>query len=363
MFQEPLPPQYLNMSPEEAADHIGKARDALGKKLVILGHHYQRDEVIRWADYRGDSLKLSQIAANVTDADYFVFCGVHFMAETADILTRPDQTVILPNMAAGCSMADMARLSQVEDAWRQIEGAAPDVRITPITYVNSAADLKAFVGARGGACCTSSNARQVLEWALPRADKVFFFPDQHLGRNTCAAMGMDPEKDMVLWKPYEPHGGVKPEDLRRARVILWDGFCSVHQRFTVAQIRKARQEHSEVRIIVHPECSFEVVKEADLCGSTEYILNTVRGAEPASVWGIGTEINLVKRMANEMPDRTVFCLDPVECPCRTMYSIHPRYLAWALDNLAEGKVVNRVSVPEPTRSLAGQAVARMLEIT
>lgn len=353
----------MTLSSEAAAEIIGRARQALGARLVILGHHYQRDEIIRWADHTGDSLKLSQLAAAEKDAQYFAFCGVHFMAETADILTRDDQVVILPNMSAGCSMADMARLSQVNAAWQQITETVPGQRILPITYVNSAANLKAFVGEHDGACCTSSNARKVIEWARQRSDKIFFFPDQHLGRNTGVAMGLHPEKDMVLWDPEQRLGGNDPAALKRANLILWKGHCSVHQRFTVEQIRKARAEYPDVRVIVHPECSLDVVQAADLNGSTEYILRTIRSAEPGSVWAVGTEINLVRRMQQQMPDRVVFCLDPIVCPCSTMYRIHPRYLAWALDNLARGTIVNQVRVPEPVRSRARQALERMLSIS
>jgi quinolinate synthase len=363
MFQAPLPAEYMQMGPEETADRIARARAALGKRLVILGHHYQRDEIIQWADYRGDSLKLSQLAAAEQHADLFVFCGVHFMAESADILTRDDQIVVLPNMSAGCSLADMARLSDVQAAWTSIHEHVGDARIVPITYVNSAANLKAFVGRHGGACCTSTNARKVIEWALAQGEKTFFFPDQHLARNTSIAMGLDPDKDMVLWDPAQSMGGVSPDALRRARVILWKGHCSVHQRFTVEQIEQARREHPGVRVIVHPECAMEVVRAADMSGSTEYIINQVRAGKPGSTWAVGTEINLVRRLQSELPDRTVFCLDPIVCPCSTMYRIHPRYLAWTLDNLAAGHVVNRVSVPSEVKVEARLSLQRMLDIT
>ncbi len=363
MFQPPLPPHYMRMGSDETAERIARARSALGGRLVILGHHYQRDEIIRWADYRGDSLKLSQLAAAETRAELFVFCGVHFMAESADILTRDDQVVVLPNMSAGCSLADMAKLSDVQTAWDAIGSAVGTARTVPITYVNSAANLKAFVGKHGGACCTSTNARKVLDWALAAGDKAFFFPDQHLGRNTAVAMGLDPDDDMVLWDPALPMGGTTPEVLRKARIILWKGHCSVHQRFTVDQIARARAEHPNVRVIVHPECALEVVKAADLYGSTEYIITQVRNAEPGSVWAVGTEINLVNRLQTEMPDRTVFCLDPIVCPCSTMYRIHPRYLAWALESLAEGRIVNRVRVPDDVKADARISLNRMLEIT
>jgi quinolinate synthase len=363
MFQAPLPPDYMSLSPEAAADRIASARAALGSRLVILGHHYQRDEIIRWADHRGDSLRLAQHAASETSAPYFIFCGVHFMAESADILTRDDQTVILPNMSAGCSMADMARLSQVEHAWRDIGRAVPEARVVPVTYVNSAASLKAFVGLHGGACCTSSNAGGILEWALAHGDKVLFFPDQHLGRNTAVAMGLDPQRDMALWDPELLLGGAEPDRIERSRVILWKGHCSVHQRFTVDQIAAARQAHPAVRVIVHPECALDVVRAADLNGSTEFIINRVRASEPGSSWAVGTEINLVRRLQAELPDRTVRCLDPVVCPCSTMYRIHPRFLTWAIESLVAGEVVNRVCVPEPTRANARVALQRMLDIT
>lgn len=363
MFQQPLPPEYMTLDSDAAARIIADARDRLGRRLVLLGHHYQRDEIIRWVDHTGDSLKLSQHAAAETQADYFVFCGVHFMAETADILTREDQVVILPNMAAGCSMADMARLSQVQRAWDYLVQHAPSARLMPVTYVNSAANLKAFVGRHGGLCCTSSNARKVLEWALAQADKVIFFPDQHLGRNTGVAMGMDPETDMVLWDPERPDGGFDIKHLDAARLILWKGHCSVHQRFTVEQIREAREKYPDVQVIVHPECSLDVVREADYVGSTEYIIKTIRAGSPGSVWAVGTEINLVRRIQDQLPDRTVFCLDPIVCPCSTMYRIHPRYLAWALDNLSQGRVVNRVTVPEPDRTEARLALDRMLALS
>ncbi len=363
MFQAPLPPDCMSLSPEAAADRIAAARARLGSQLVILGHHYQRDEIIRWADYRGDSLKLSQQAASETSAPYFIFCGVHFMAESADILTREDQTVILPNMSAGCSMADMASLSQVEQAWSEIGRATSGVHVVPVTYVNSAASLKAFVGLHGGACCTSSNAAGVLEWALAHGDKVLFFPDQHLGRNTAASMGLDPERDMTLWDPDLPMGGAQHDDLARSRVLLWKGHCAVHQRFTVEQIAAARKADPTVRVIVHPECSLDVVRAADLSGSTERIIGCVRASAPGSSWAVGTEINLVRRLQAELPDRTVTCLDPIVCPCSTMYRIHPRYLTWAIENLAAGHVVNRVRVPEPTRANARVALQRMLDIT
>ena len=363
MFQAPLPPEYTRLDAEAIAERIGAARAALGERVLILGHHYQRDEIIRWADYRGDSFKLSRQAAQHPGEPTIVFCGVHFMAESADLLTTPEQAVILPNLSAGCSMADMASIRQVEDAWHHL-GTVVDVeRLVPITYVNSAAALKAFVGRHGGSCCTSANARKVLEWALARGERVMFFPDQHLGRNTAVQMGFDPDADMALWDPHQAGGGVDAESLRRARFILWKGHCSVHQRFTVEQIETARREHPGVRVIVHPECSLEVVRAADASGSTERIIDAVRSGSPGSAWAVGTEIHLVKRLQEEHPDRRVFCLDPVVCPCSTMYRIHPRYLLWVLENLANGVIVNRVRVADEDREPARLSLERMLAIS
>jgi len=363
MFQKPLPPEYTRLGPEETAERIGKAREALGEDLVILGHHYQRDEIIRWADYRGDSLKLSQLAAQRKDARFIVFCGVHFMAESADILTDDHQAVILPNLSAGCSMADMADIYQVEDAWKHITQCVDATKVIPITYVNSTADLKAFVGRHGGACCTSSNARKVLQWALERGERVFFFPDQHLGRNTAVSLGFDPQLDTILWDPMEKAGGVTPKDIAAARVILWKGHCSVHQRFTIDQIIQARKEHPDIKIIVHPECSLEVVEASDYNGSTEAIIRIVSQSPPGSKWGVGTEINLVNRLQQEHPDKLIFCLDPIVCPCSTMYRIHPHYLLYVLEQLVEGRVVNRITVPADTKLWARIALERMLAIS
>ncbi|HSV73290.1 MAG TPA: quinolinate synthase NadA [Chthonomonadales bacterium] len=363
MFQAPLAPEYTRLVPEAIAERIGVVRASLGDSVLILGHHYQRDEIIRWADYRGDSYKLSRQAAEHPGQPTIVFCGVHFMAESADLLTEPDRAVLLPNMAAGCSMADMASVRQVQDAWDAL-GKAIDVGgVVPITYVNSAAALKAFVGRHGGSCCTSANARKVLEWALSRGQRVMFFPDQHLGRNTAVEMGFDPDADMALWDPHLPAGGLEPERLRAARFILWKGHCSVHQRFTVEQIERARRDHPSVRVIVHPECALEVVRAADANGSTERIIEAVRSGEPGSVWAVGTEIHLVSRLQKELPDRRVFCLDPVICPCSTMYRIHPRYLLWVLESLASGVVVNRVRVAGEDREPARLSLERMLAIS
>ncbi|MGC8667396.1 MAG: quinolinate synthase NadA [Chthonomonadales bacterium] len=363
MFQKPLPPEYARLGPEATAERIGEAREALGDAVVILGHHYQRDEIIRWADYRGDSLKLSQLAAQRKEAPFIVFCGVHFMAESADILTEDRQAVILPNLSAGCSMADMADIYQVEDAWKHITQYVDPSAVIPITYVNSTADLKAFVGRNGGACCTSSNARKVMEWALERGDRVFFFPDQHLGRNTAITLGFDVQRDMVLWDPMEKHGGVTPQAVASARVILWKGHCSVHQRFTVDQIARARREHPDIKIIVHPECSLDVVQASDYNGSTEAIIRRVSEAPSGSKWGVGTEINLVNRLQQEHPDKLIFCLDPIVCPCSTMYRIHPHYLLYVLEQLVQGRVVNRITVEEHTKHWARIALERMLAIS
>lgn len=363
MFQQPLPIELTRLSQEETDARIAHARRCLSEDLIILGHHYQRDEIIKWADFRGDSLKLSQLAAQHPEAKTIIFCGVHFMAESADVLTTDEQVVILPNMSAGCSMADMANIGQVQDAWDDIASVTDTGKIVPITYVNSTAAIKAFVGRNGGACCTSSNARKVIEWAFANGEKLMFFPDQHLGRNTCVALGLDPERDMLLWDPHKPMGGNTPEDIANKKVLLWKGHCSVHARFTVEQIAKARQDYPGVQAIVHPECSLEVVKAADLNGSTEYILDTIRKAPAGTTWAVGTEINLVSRLAQEMPDKTIFCLDPVVCPCSTMYRIHPGYLLWTMENLVQGKIVNQVRVKPEIAHDARTSLTRMLNIT
>ena len=361
-WQQDIPRSYLGLPPDEVDARIRAARAALGERLVVLGHHYQRDEVIQYADFTGDSFKLAQHAADQRDAGFVLFCGVHFMAESADILTPPGVSVVLPNMAAGCSMADMADPGDVYAAWDEMTAAlGAETRIIPITYMNSAASLKAFVGKREGIVCTSSNAPKTFEYAFERGEKVLFFPDQHLGRNTGYEMGI-PLDEMVTWDWRRPLGGLAPEQLERARVILWKGHCSTHQRFSVEQIAQARAERPGVNVIVHPECSWEVVQAADASGSTERIIQTVSAAPAGSVWGVGTEINLVKRLNDEHPDKTVFCLDPVVCPCSTMYRIHPAYLAWTLEGLAQGHVINRVQVDEETREWSLVALERMLAL-
>ena len=361
--QGEIPARYREMTADELAGRIGAAKLALGSRLVILGHHYQRDEIIRWADFRGDSFKLSQEAASRAEADYIVFCGVHFMAESADILAGDHQRVVLPNLAAGCSMADMADEAQVLSCWRQLDEALrlEEGTVVPVTYMNSSAALKAFCGERGGVVCTSSNATRVLEWAYERGDRVLFFPDEHLGRNTGDKLGI-PDAAMVRWDPRRPLGGNTVEALRRARLILWRGWCSVHARFTVAQIVKARREYPNINVIVHPECRREVVAAADLDGSTEFILETMASAPAGSQWAVGTEINMVNRLAAEHPDKLIFCLDPVICPCSTMYRIHPAYLAWVLEALVAGEVLNEIAVPEHVKAAARVALGRMLAL-
>ena len=367
--QQVLPQEYRDASDEELQERIKAAKARLGNKLLILGHFYQRDEIIVHADFVGDSFQLAKNATERPDADHIVFCGVHFMAETADILSTPEQTVTLPNLSAGCSMADMANIDQVEDCWEQLGeicGTNPDAdgkqQIVPVTYMNSSAALKAFCGRHGGIVCTSSNAHAVLEWAFARGKRVLFVPDQHLGRNTALAMGMSLDQ-MPVWNPYKPAGGAEdPSVYADAKMILWKGFCSVHQRFTVDQIERARKAYPGVKVIVHPECSMDVVNAADGTGSTAYIVKEIANAPAGSAVAVGTEINLVNRLAAQYPDKTVFCLDPVVCPCSTMYRIHPAYLAWALENIEQGNIVNRITVDEDTARDAKIALQRMLEV-
>jgi len=364
MYQSPLPQEYIDLTPEQTRERIIAAKATLGSQLLILGHHYQRDEIIEHADFRGDSYKLAQEAAKRPEARYIVFCGVHFMAESADILTQDDQTVILPNLTAGCSMADMANAFQVKTCWKELQSVLGDIesRVVPVTYINSAANLKAFVGEHGGTVCTSSNAPVAVEWALKQGEKILFFPDQHLGRNTGVKLGFDPDSDMCVWDPSQPMGGNTPEKLRQSRFILWKGHCSVHQRFTVQQIEEARRRHPNVNVIVHPECTLDVVKAADQAGSTEFILKAVSEAAPGTVWAVGTEINLVSRMAKEMSNKTIFCLDPEVCPCSTMYRIHPSFLLWNLEKLVGGEPMNQVKVPEKIAEPAKKALEQMLKL-
>ena len=357
-----LPVSYMRMSPEELDERIGEARAKLGDSAVILGHHYQRDEIIKYADYRGDSFNLSQFAASQKNAESIIFCGVHFMAETADILSAPYQRVILPNLTAGCSMADMARIDDVLDCWDDLQDTIGDEGdIIPITYMNSTAAIKAHCGRNGGIVCTSSNAPATFEWALERGRRILFLPDQHLGRNTGLKMGIGLD-EMVVWNPFKPLGGNSEEDLRDARLILWQGHCSVHTRFTVQQIEQARAAYPDVNVVVHPECIMEVVQAADSNGSTEYIKRVVADAAPGSIIAVGTEISMVNRLAAENPDKKIFCLDSVVCPCSTMYRIHPAYLSWVLDGLNEGVVVNRITVDEDTAEQARISLDRMLAV-
>ncbi len=351
---------YL-LVPDNALDgRIAAAKAKLGKDVVILGHHYQRDEVVKFADFRGDSLKLSQQAAEV-DGKYIVFCGVHFMAESADILRRERQVVVLPDLNAGCSMADMADIGQVEACWNELGSVTDTSKIVPVTYMNSTAAIKSFTGEHGGSVCTSSNAAAVMKWAFARGEKVLFLPDEHLGRNTGYRMGI-PLDEMIVWDPYQELGGNTEEQIRRAKVILWKGYCSVHQRFTVEHVERVRKENPGIRVIVHPECRFEVAQAADQIGSTEGIIKVIKSAEPGSQWAVGTEIHLVNRLSKELTDRKVMSLDRSVCVCTTMFRITPKHLLWVLENLAAGNVVNRISVDERTRKYARVALDRMLAL-
>src|SRR3954462_60550 len=345
-LQAPLPDRYTTADPDALRDMIRAARSELGERLLILGHHYQRDEVMEWADARGDSFKLARFAADSAATD-IVFCGVHFMAESADILTGDHQRVVLPDLNAGCSMADMADLDQVEEAWEAIAAITDIERVVPITYMNSSAAIKAFVGSHGGAVCTSSNARAVLEWAFGKGDKVLFFPDQHLGRNTGFDMGYA-EADMRVWNPKLELGGLTERDAKEATFLLWKGHCSVHQRFRPSHVEEFRAAHPDGIVVVHPECARETVQLADQVGSTDFIIRAVDAAPAGSVIAVGTEIHLVNRLNKETPDKTVVSLDPLVCPCSTMFRIDAPHLAWVLENLVEGHVVNRIAVDPAT---------------
>jgi quinolinate synthase len=359
-IQGALPDRYTAASQEQLAAWIGEAKAALGERLLILGHHYQRDEVMAWADARGDSYGLSRLAAD-SPAEFIVFCGVHFMAESADILTADHQAVVLPDLNAGCSMADMADIDSVEVAWEELAAVTDIERIVPITYMNSSAALKAFVGRKGGAVCTSSNARAVVSWALERADKLLFFPDQHLGRNTAFQLGFGAD-DMRVWNPKRDLGGLQEADVKEATFLLWKGHCSVHQRFSVAHVADFRAANPDGIVIVHPECAHEVVDVADQVGSTDYIIRAVDAAPAGSVIAVGTEIHLVQRLAAEHPDLTVVSLDPLICPCSTMFRVDAAHLAWVLENLVEGVVVNQIKVDPEVTEWARVALQRMLEI-
>jgi quinolinate synthase len=367
--RQPLPEQYLRLSDDEMDARIAEAKRTLGDRLVILGHHYQRDEVIKFADFTGDSLKLARAAASRGKAEFIVFCGVHFMAESADILRGPHQKVVLPDLAAGCSMADMAAPDQLDMCWRELNeiGVATDAGesgragVIPVTYINSSAAIKAFCGQHGGIVCTSTNAAAVMKWAWDRGDKLLMLPDQHLGRNTAFKMGV-PLDEMAVWDPNEIWGGLDPERVKSSRLLLWKGHCSVHTRFTVQQIDAFRKKYPQGKVIAHPECTFDVVQAADASGSTEQILNTVRNSPPGSVWAVATEIHLVNRLTHEVaPEKTVVTLDPFGCLCSTMFRVSPNHLLWVLEGLVEGKIHNQITVPEPEKSLARFSLDRMLE--
>lgn len=364
-LQSPLPDQYTRADRDTLALRIEAAKATLGSEVFILGHHYQRDEVMRWADARGDSFGLSRLAAANRRARYVIFCGVHFMAESADILTSPDQAVILPDLNAGCSMADMADIESVEEAWEAIAEVTDISVVVPITYMNSSAALKAFVGRKGGAVCTSSNARAVMTWALDQhgpATKLLFFPDQHLGRNTAFQLGFA-ETDMAVWDPRAELGGLDEFTVKERTFLLWKGHCSVHQRFRPAHVETWRAQHPGGVVVAHPECAHDVVTLADQVGSTDHIIDVVQAAAPGTAIGIGTEIHLVARLAAEHPDLDISSLDPLVCPCSTMFRVDAPHLCWVLENLVEGRVVNQITVDGVTAADARVALERMLAIT
>jgi len=359
--RQPLPERYLRLSDDEMDERIVVAKAHLGERLVILGHHYQRDEVIKFADFIGDSLKLARAAASRGAAEYIVFCGVHFMAESADILRGPHQKVVLPDLAAGCSMADMAEGEQLEIAWRELAEMGAD-NVVPVTYINSSAAIKAFCGEHGGVVCTSTNAAGVMKWAWDRGERLLMLPDQHLGRNTGYKLGL-PLDRMAVWDPHEMWGGLTAEQARNAKLLLWKGHCSVHTRFTAQQIQNFRKQHPDGKVIVHPECTFDVVQAADFSGSTEFIVDTLRKSPKGSVWAVATEIHLVNRLSHELtPDRKIVTLDPFGCLCSTMFRVSPNHLLWILEGLVEGTIQNQIIVPDETKRWAKVALDRMLEI-
>jgi quinolinate synthase len=368
-WQQPLPEIYLQLSDPELRIRIQAAREHFGSKLVILGHHYQQDDIVAFADYTGDSFELSRRAAEQRGAEFVIFCGVHFMAESADILTDPSVKVMLPDLGAGCSMADMANIDQTHDCWAQLEETCPGQTIVPITYMNSSAAIKAFVGEHGGAVCTSSNCRDILDWALrgganptPTGKvKVLFFPDQHLGRNTAYAMGYPLDK-MALWDPNQELGGNEEAKLRDADFVLWKGHCSVHALFRPEHIDQVRVKYPDMKVIVHPECRWEVVQKADLAGSTSYIIKQIEAAPPGSQWAIGTEVHLGHRLAQQHPEQKIIVLSDCQCLCTTMFRIDLPHLCWVLENLMEGKGVNQIKVDEQTRKWSLVALDRMLKI-
>ena len=368
--RQPLPEKYLRLSDDEMDERIAAARRTLGSRVVILGHHYQRDEVIKFADFTGDSLKLARAAATKHEAEYIVFCGVHFMAESADILRAPHQKVVLPDLAAGCSMADMAAPDQLEIAWRELEqmGVRPDAMengrqgIVPVTYINSSAAIKAFVGSHGGIVCTSTNAAAVMKWAWERGEKLLMLPDQHLGRNTAYKMGV-PLDEMVVWDPNDMWGGVDAGQLKKSKLILWKGHCSVHTRFTTQQIAAFRKQHPGGRVIAHPECTFDVVQAADESGSTEHIIQAVKNSPEGTAWAVATEVHLVNRLTHEFaPGKTIVTLDPFGCLCSTMFRVSPNHLLWILEGLVEGTIHNQIIVPDDQKRDARLALDRMLQV-
>ena len=368
--RQPLPEKYLRLSDDEMDERITAAKRTLGGRVVILGHHYQRDEVIKFADFTGDSLKLARAAATKHEAEFIVFCGVHFMAESADILRAPHQKVVLPDLAAGCSMADMAAPDQLEMAWKELDGmgvrtsAIENGRagLIPVTYINSSAAIKAFVGAHGGIVCTSTNAAAVMKWAWERGEKLLMLPDQHLGRNTAYKMGV-PLDQMVVWDPHELNGDLTPEQVRAAKLILWKGHCSVHTRFTTQQIDVFRQRYPAGKVIAHPECTWDVVQAADESGSTEGIINAVRDSPPGTTWAVATEVHLVNRLTEEFaPGKTIVTLDPFGCLCSTMFRVSPNHLLWILEGLVEGQVHNHITVSEDQKRDAKLALDRMLQV-
>jgi len=372
-WQPPLPDLYTQAADADLRARIRKAKAALGKKLLILGHHYQQDAIIEFADFTGDSYELSRQAAAQKDIEFVVFCGVHFMAESADILTDPSVQVILPDLGAGCSMADMANIDQAIECWDQLRRHCPGQRIIPITYVNSSAAIKAFVGEHGGAVCTSSNCRKILQWALSEdganastptdsKNKILFLPDQHLGRNTAYAMGY-PLDRMILWEPTQELGGNQPGQLQQAGLVLWKGHCSVHMLFRPEHVDQARAKYPSVKVIVHPECQWDVVQKADQAGSTSWIIKQIQAASPGSQWAIGTEVHLVNRLARQHPEQKIIVLSECQCLCTTMYRIDLPHLCWALENLAQNNVLNRISVDPPTRRWALVALQRMLALS
>jgi quinolinate synthase len=350
-----------DLNDQQVLNELLNIKKRLDSKVIVLGHHYQQDDVIAFADITGDSLELARKAAEIKDAEYIMFCGVHFMAETADMLTGPHQKVILPDMRAGCSMADMANRREIDIAWKYLTQCTKE-KIVPITYINCTAALKSFVGEHNGSICTSSNAEKIITWGLSQGEKLLFFPDQHLGRNTCFKLGID-LKDMVVYDPRKQHGGLTPEQIQNAKVILWYGFCSVHQGFTTDHIKMWRTKDPERKLIVHPECSFDVVQGADLAGSTSYIINQIKAAPAGTKFAVGTEINLVNRLANQNPHLDITSLSPYQCLCTTMYRVRPRWLLEGFRAIEKGEPINIIKVDDMTKKYALKALDQMLAIS